>query len=83
MAGATILARIAHTIVDVQFAVLSLESNRTLTVVGTDHISTGGSVLTRCRVTFVDLDAAVATGIAFVATTTMTIADILTGSVVA
>lgn len=83
MAGATILARIAHTIVDIQFAILSLKSNRALTVVRADHVSTGGSILTRCRVAFVDLDGAIAAGVAFVAATTMTVADILTGAVVA
>lgn len=83
MASAAILARVTHAIVDVQFAILSLESDGALAVVRADHITTRGSILTRRRVTLVDLFGAIAAGVAFVAATTMTVADILAGAVVA
>lgn len=77
-----ILTRIAFTVVHVQLAILSLETGRTDATVTAHQVLTRCAVLTGRRVALIDLDRAVAAGVAVVAVASMTVADILASSVV-
>lgn len=81
--GAAVLAGIRLAIVDIELAVLTLETLGTLTLIRTDEVLTCCAVLTRCRVALVDLLLAVRAGVALEAMTTVTVAYILAGAVVA
>lgn len=78
-----VLAGIRSTIVNVELAILSLEALGALALVRAHEILAYSAVLTRCRVAFVYLLLAVRSGISVDAVATMTVADVLTGPVVA
>lgn len=83
MAQAAVLAGIRLAVVDVQFTVLALESFRTLAGIGTDQIFASGAVLTGRGFALVDLDLAVGARVAFLAVTSVRVADGLASTVVA
>jgi len=83
VAGATILAGIRGTIVDVQFAVLTLEALTTAALVGTNEIPAGSAILTWLRLALVDLLLAVAARISLGTVADMAVPVVLARSVVA
>lgn len=79
----TVLARIWSAVIDVEFAVLSLEALGALALVRSDEILAGSAVLTWRRVALVYLLLAVGAGVTVKTVTTMTIAYVFASAVVA
>lgn len=83
MACSSVLARVRQAVVDVELAVLSLETFGALTLVSSDEIFAESSVLTRGGFAFVYVLLAVGAGVAVLTVTTMRVADVFAGAVVA
>lgn len=81
--GTTVLAGIWLAIIDVEFAVLTLETLGTLALIRTDEIFARCTILTWRRVAFIYLFLTVRAGVTIEAMTTMTIAYIFAGAIIA
>ena len=80
--NSVVAARIRLAVVDVKFAIGSLESGRTGARMRSDQILAGGSVLARRRLAFVDLVLTVTARVAFGALAPVAVADIFAGAAV-
>ena len=83
MADAAMLTGIRMAIVDVELTVLPLETFGALTGIEAHMVSACRSVLTRRRITLVDLLLTIAARIAFRAVTPMAVAHIFAGAIMA
>lgn len=79
MAFPTIGARIVSAIIHVSLTVVSLEPLLTLTQVVSNSIHTRGAILTRCRLTFVNIYFAIASLVTTVTRTVVRVAYIMAG----
>lgn len=80
---ATVLARIRLAVVNVQFAILTLEALGAMALVRAHEILAGSAVLARCGVALVNLLLTIGAGVTVETVTTMAIANVFAGTVVA
>lgn len=83
MTSTTVLTRIWSAVVNVEFAILTLETLGAMTLVRANEVLAGCSVLTWSRITLVYLFLTVRASVTVEAVTTMTIAYVFAGAVVA
>lgn len=83
MASTTILARIRSTVVDIKLAVLTLKTLSALTLIRANEIFAGCAILTWRSFAFIDFLLTVRADVTLEAVTTMTIAYVFTGAIVA
>lgn len=83
MTSTTVLTRIWSAVVDVEFAILTLETFGALTLVRANEVLAGCAILTWRRVTLVYLFLTIRASVTIEAVTPMTIAYVFTGAVVA